>query len=155
MKTLTLFAVLMAALTALPVAAVEDHSQHQAPGHTQLSLDHGHKWATDKPLRDGMTHIRATMAGNLEQIHQDNLTAEQYHALGAAIQQQVSSIIAQCKLDPQADAMLHIVLADLLAGADAMQGKGTMTPASGAHKVVEAMNAYGEYFNHPGWRSLP
>lgn len=155
MKTVTLLAFLVAAAAALPVAAVEDHSQHQASDHTQLSLDHGRKWATDKPLREGMTHIRATMAGKLKQIHQDQLTAEQYHALGAAIQQQVSAIIAQCKLDPKADAMLHIVLADLLAGADAMQGNGAMTPASGAHQVVEAMNAYGNYFNHPGWRSLP
>jgi hypothetical protein len=155
MKNLPLLAALLAVATALPVAAVEDHQQHQAADHTRLSLDHGRQWATDKPLRDGMTHIRATMASKLEQIHRDKLTAEQYHAMGATIQQQVSTIIAQCKLDSKADAMLHIVLADLLAGADAMQGKGAMTPASGAHKVVEAMNAYGEHFNHPGWRSLP
>lgn len=155
MKHTTIFAGLLALAVALPVAAVEDHSQHQTGDHTQLSLDHGRKWATDKPLRDGMTQIRTSMASQLEPIHQDKMTPEQYHTLGASIQQHVSTIIAQCKLDPKADAMLHIILADLLAGADAMQGKGNMSAAAGAHKVVEALNAYGEYFNHKGWRSLP
>lgn len=155
MKHTTILAGLLALAAALPVAAIEDHSQHQTGDHAQLSLDHGRKWATDKPLRDGMTQIRASMASQLEPIHQDKMTPEQYNALGAGIQQHVSTIITQCKLDPKADAMLHIILADLLAGAEAMQGKGNMSAAAGAHKVVEALNAYGEYFNHKGWRSLP
>lgn len=154
-KTTTLFAAMIAVAVALPAAAVEDHSQHQAAAHAQLSLDHGRKWNTDKPLRDGMTQIRTAMASNLEQIHQGKLTAEQYSSLGTSVQQQVNTIITQCKLDPKADAMLHIILADLLAGADAMQGKGQLAPDAGAHKVVEALNAYGNYFKHPGWRSLP
>ncbi len=155
MKHTTMLAGLVALAVALPVAAVEDHSQHQAGEHAQLSLDHGRKWATDQPLRDGMSQIRASMASQLEPIHRDEMTPEQYRALGASIQQQVATIITQCKLEPQADVMLHIILADLLAGADAMQGKGHMSSAAGAHKVVESLNAYGEYFNHKGWRSLP
>ena len=155
MKIVTVLAAAIALATALPLAAAEDHQHHHSADHGQLSLDHGHKWSTDKPLRDGMTQIRTTMASKLEQIHHGKLTAEQYNALGSTVQQQVSTIVAQCKLEPDADAMLHIVLADLLAGADAMQGKGGMKPDAGAHKVVEALNAYGQYFNHPSWRSLP
>lgn len=155
MKIATIFATALALAAAFPVTAVEDHQQHQAADHGQLSLDHGRKWSTDKPLRDGMTQIRAAMASKLELIDQGKLTAEQYNALGSTIQLQVSTIIAQCKLEPKADAMLHTILADLLAGADAMQGKGGMKPDAGAHKVVEALNAYGQYFYHPSWRSLP
>ena len=155
MKITTILAALIAVVAASPLTAAEDHQQHQAPAHLQLSLDHGRKWSTDEPLRAGMEKIRSSMARDLEQIHKGQLTADQYRALGTSIQQQVTTIINQCKLDPQADAMLHIVISDLLSGADAMQGKGEMPPISGAHKVVEALNAYGDYFNHPGWRSLP
>lgn len=155
MKLTTILAALIAVAAVSSLAATEEHQQHQAPAHLQLSLDHGRKWATDEPLRAGMENIRSSMAGNLERIHNGKLTSERYHALGTAIQQQVTTIITQCKLDPQADAMLHIVISDLLSGADAMQGKGDMAPASGAHKVVKALNAYGDYFNHPGWLSLP
>ncbi len=155
MKILTIITAAIAITGAVTVGAAEVHQQHQAADHMQLTLDHGRKWATDKPLRDGMVQIRTSMADSLQQIHQGKFSAEQYRSLGTAIQQQVSTIIAQCKLEPRADAMLHIVLADLLAGADAMQGKGGTEPAAGAERVISALNAYGNYFNHPGWRSLP
>lgn len=155
MKIAIFLAALISAAAALPLAAVEDHQQHQTSNHMALSLDHGRKWATDEPLRAGMTQIRSAMADNLEKIHKGELTTNQYRDLGTAIQHRISTIITQCKLDPRADAMLHIIIADLITGADAMTGKGDMAPATGAHKVVEAMNAYGEYFNHPGWRGLP
>lgn len=155
MKTTPILAAMMAVIVALPVAAADEHQHQQASDHVQLSLDHGRKWPTDKPLRSGMTQIRSSLADHLDRIHQDKLSSAEYQTMGRAIQQQVSTIISQCKLEPQADAMLHIVLTDLLAGADAMQGKGNMTPAAGAHKAVEALNAYGNYFNHSGWRSLP
>jgi hypothetical protein len=50
--------------------------------------------------------------------------------------------------------MLHLVVADLLAGADVMQGKAKGQAAEGAHKVVVAANSYGRYFDHPGWKAL-
>jgi hypothetical protein len=102
-----------------------------------------------------MEQIHATMASNLAQIHSGELSTAEYHALAAAIQQQVTVILAQCRLKPEADANLHIIITDLLSGADTMQGKDGAAPVFGAHQVVESMHAYGEYFDHPGWRSLP
>jgi hypothetical protein len=51
--------------------------------------------------------------------------------------------------------MLHLVIADMLAGADAMSGKDRKaTRQAGAVQVVQALDSYGEYFDHPGWRNL-
>jgi hypothetical protein len=50
--------------------------------------------------------------------------------------------------------MLHLIVADLVAGADVMQGKTPGERAEGAHRVVTAVNAYGRYFNHAGWKPL-
>lgn len=149
-------AILLIAVAITPPAiAAEDHRTHPSSTHTQLSLNHGSKWATDEPLRTGMTNIRTSLTGQLQQIHNGEMSADDYSTLGTAVHTEITIIIAQCKLEPQADAMLHIILSGLLAGADAMQGKGEITPASGAHKIIESLNAYGEYFNHPGWTRLP
>ncbi len=146
---------LIAVAITAPAIAAEDHRTHPSSAHAQLSLNHGSKWATDEPLRTGMTKIRTSLTGKLPLIHSGEMSAADYSTLGTAVHSEITTIIAQCKLDPQADAMLHIVLSGLLAGANAMQGKGEITPASGAHKIIESLNAYGEYFNHPGWTRLP
>jgi len=153
----TLLATALVAAFALgagaPAFAADPH-QHAAGAPTKLMLDHGKKWATDEPLRKGMDEIRALMVGKLDAIHKAKLTPAEYKALGAAVEQQVAGIVAQCKLAPEADAMLHLVVADLLAGTDVMQGKAKGQPAQGAHKVVTAANSYGRYFDHPGWKGV-
>jgi hypothetical protein len=63
--------------------------------------------------------------------------------------------VQNCKLEPEADAQLHIVIAELLAGAEAMQGKEPgVARRAGAKRVVKALNAYGEHFEHAGWKRL-
>lgn len=130
--------------------AAHDHAAHSG----RLQLDHGRKWATDEPLRANMRAMRSVLAERIPAIRHGKLVPEDYRTLGAAVEQHVGRIVAECRLAPEADAMLHIVVADLVAGADAMQGKSATAPAAGAHKVVEALNAYGRHFRHPGWRSL-
>ena len=52
----------------------------------------------------------------------------------------VGGIVANCKLDPKADAMLHLVIADIGAGTDAMAGKDPKTrPALGLVRVAQAV----------------
>ena len=101
-----------------------------------------------------MGEIRALLAPQLGPIHAGRLPSADYQALGAAVEQKVAAIVAECKLPPDADAMLHLIVADLVAGADIMQGKTDGKPAEGAHKVVTAANAYGRYFDHAGWKPL-
>jgi hypothetical protein len=153
----TLIAALAAALVALgashPALAADAHS-HAAGAPPKLALDHGKKWTTDAPLRQRMGEIRALMAAQIEPIHQGKLTATQYAALGAAVEGKVAAIVAECRLPPEADAMLHLIVADLVAGADVMQGKAAGEPADGARKVVTAANAYGRYFDDAGWKPL-
>jgi hypothetical protein len=63
-------------------------------------------------------------------------------------------MVANCKLDPEADANLHIILEQILEGAEALQGKEKKNPRAGANRVVAALNDYGKYFDHPGWKKL-
>ena len=136
-----------------PALAADSH-QHAAGEPTTLTLDHGKKWATDAPLRKSMLEIRAALAAKQEGIHKGTLTPADYKGLGTAIEAQVATIVAECKLEPAADANLHVIVAELIAGADAMQGKSTTRPAKGAVQAVQSVNRYGEYFDHPGWKAL-
>jgi hypothetical protein len=116
-------------------------------------LNQGKRWVTDAPLRRHMGDIRALVSDKLQPIRAGKLSPADYQALGAAIEGKVGAIITDCKLPPDADAMLHLIVADLLAGADVMQGKAG-DAAEAAHKVVEAVNNYGTYFDHPGFAPL-
>jgi hypothetical protein len=153
----TLLAAAMVAAVALvagvPTYAADPHA-HSAGEPAKLVLDHGKKWTTDEPLRKNMGEIRAALAAKGAGIHAGTLTPDDYKALGALVEARVATIVAECKLDPAADANLHLIVAELVAGADAMQGKSQATPGAGAVQAVRAVNEYGRYFDHPGWKPL-
>ncbi|MES2295822.1 MAG: hypothetical protein V4582_02215 [Pseudomonadota bacterium] len=131
-----------------------EHADHHAHGSGKLALDHGKKWQTDDTLRAGMEALRASFAAQHPAIDAETLSADQYKRLGELTEKSVAQIVAKCKLAPEGDAMLHHVIADMLAGADAMQGKSKEKPNAGARAVVHALMGYGQYFEHPGWKGL-
>lgn len=148
-------AALAAALVFGPAPfALAQHGHGDAHAPSQLTLDHGKRWTTDAPLRRHMGDIRTTMAANLERIHAGTLPAAEYAKIGATVEGKVGSIIADCKLPPEADAMLHVIVADLVAGADIMQGKAQGDRAAGAHKVVTALDGYARYFDDAAFEPL-
>lgn len=130
------------------------HDAHSGHGPAKLSLDHGKRWPTDAPLRKSMKTLRTAFAERLHAIHKGDLSAAEYKILGEMTGKEIGNIVAQCKLVPEADAMLHLVIADMMAGADIMIGNANGKPRTGAHKVVSALNNYGRYFDHPRWADL-
>lgn len=137
------------------IAANDAHEHGHGAQEAKLVLDHGKKWRTDAPLREGMDKIRGAIAKDVKAIHANKATPAQYEALAAKVNAEVAGIVQNCKLEPEADAQLHIVVAELLAGAEAMQGKEKgVKPRAGAERVAKALNAYGEHFEHAGWKRI-
>ena len=136
------------------VYAADEHAAQHGHGAAALSLDHGRQWPTDAPLRRGMDTLRSAFAPRLGAIHAGELSSAEYKALGELTEKTVGDIVAQCKLGPKADAMLHVIIADLMSGAHIMMGQAGGEPRAGAHTVVSALNSYGQYFDHPGWAGL-
>jgi hypothetical protein len=128
--------------------------KHAAGEPNKLMLDHGKKWASDEALRRNMNEIRAALAAKAAAIHKGTLTTEDYKALGTLVEARVANIVTACKLEPAADENLHLIVAELSAGADAMQGKAKATPTAGAVQTVGAVNQNGLYFQHPGWKPM-
>jgi hypothetical protein len=142
------------AMAATPAAPAGAHAHDGAHG-TKLRLDHGRKWATDAPLREGMTRIRALVAPQVAGTHGGTIGAAEYAALAAKVEVEVGNIVTNCKLPPEADAALHVVLGQLAEGTGTMAGRTPgAQPRKGLLQVVAAVNEYGRYFEHPGWKPI-
>lgn len=110
----------------------------------ELQLNAGKKWNTDQPLREGMERIRrlvsaANPAGSPSDME----------ALAKGVQQQVNYLVANCKLPPAADETLHVMITDLLEGADLVTKKND--PQRGIAVMRKAVETYPKYFDHAGW----
>lgn len=143
------------AATALAATEPATHQHGHGAAPAELTLNAGQKWTTDAPLRSGMEHIRNALAAALPDIHRNTLSDTQYAALANTVSGEVHGIVVNCKLEPQADAQLHLIIADMLQGVEAMAGK---TPQSsrqeGAVQVVGALEKYSAFFDHPHWTPI-
>lgn len=141
----TALAITVALAFAAPLAYGQaGHDHGHAAGEAKLVLNQGKKWPTDAPLRQGMESIRAALGSGMK-----------YGALATKVNTEVAGIVQNCKLEPAADAQLHLVIADILAGVEAMEGKVKgETRREGAEKIARALQAYGEHFDHAGWKHL-
>lgn len=62
------------------------------------------------------------------------------------------SSVARCKLAPEVDAQLHLVLAQLFEGIATMRQEGR--GMTGVVKVLRGLKSYAETFEHPGWKPV-
>ena len=140
-------------LVVLPAAGwAQDAHSHGAAAETILSLNQGQKWETDEPLRTGMSSILDAFAAVLEDVHGDKLDAAQYARLAEGVELNVNYVVENCKLPEKPDEQLHLVLEHMFEGIEQM--KAPDGGRNGAIAIVEALNAYGEHFDHPAWQPL-
>lgn len=152
-------------ITALPLSlshaeinahahADEAHQQHNETEIT-LQLNNGDQWQTDAPLRKAMATLRSDLHPLVLDVNERSLSADRYAAIAASVNDQVTYMIDNCELEDQADAQLHVIIAELMAGAALMQGdKHGQARSDGAIRVVEALNSYATYFNDPTFEKL-
>ena len=155
MKSLAIALALAAtfAIAPLPARAADPHHHGPDASAASLKLDNGKKWGTDEPLRRGMASIRETVHGAPAPLHKGTAKPEAYAEVGNRVEADVGRIVKECKLPPEADAQLHIVIADVIAGADAMKGaKDAKAGRAGLIQVDRALTAYAKHFDHPGWK---
>lgn len=128
-------------------AAIDDHNHGDVP--FELQLDNGQKWAIDAPLSKAMGEIGQAMRESLQAIHEDRLPAADYLPLARQVNDGVAYIVANCQLPPAADAQLHVIIAQLMAGAEKMAGHSADAPRAGAVQIIGALDAYAQYFDDP------
>lgn len=144
--------ILGSVFAAAPASAAEGH-RHDS--HAVLKLNEGAKWQTDDALRTGMERIRTAVAHAIPEVHAGRYDAAQYRTLGETVERQVAYIVQNCKLQPDADAALHAIIAEIGKGLDVITTRsGGGRRADGVIHLARALDDYAAHFEHPGWKRL-
>lgn len=112
----------------------------------------GERWATDEPLRASMLKIRAGVEETMPAYQSGALNANQAQSLGATVEESVTYMIQNCKLEPEPDAALHVLIGRMLTASEAMK----KDPASqaGLPQLMGVLHDYAATFDHPDWQPL-
>lgn len=143
-KPLLLATLLCAGTWANGLPAQEHAHEHAHAAHAQAAAD-GVLHATDAPLRAGMLKLR-----DLIQAPRPG-DAAAAKTLADGIDAEVQQLFAQCKLEPDADAALHGVLALLLEGAAGLRADAADDAAW--DKLQQALKLYPQRFDDAQFRA--
>lgn len=127
--------------------ATPEHVQ-KGESHPALHLDQGQPWPTDVALVEGMERVRDAVS---DAAARSALDTEAAAALARAVRGEVDFLIANCRLEPDADATLHVFLAQLLSAAAALEKNPAA--AGGLPQLRQTLREYPHYFAHPGWQA--
>lgn len=149
--TIAAMPLLLWAAMAAPLARAQDGHQHPAPDPAAAPTMPIQRWDTDVPLRIGMGKIR-TVVDALQHYEHGHIKPGHVVLLATQIQGHVAYLVANCKLEPQADAALHVIIVALGSGAQAL--KDDPTNSSAIASMRQALQRYPRQFNDPGWTSV-
>lgn len=147
-------------------AAAPLHDHGRAGGSPMLMADSGSKWVADTTLSRAMTSIHGAVHAEFAHVAalDDTLAGKEltrkalrskYLALAKKINDEVAYMIGNCRLEPEADARLHLVITDLNEGVAAMEGQDEYgSRRDGVVKVMDALDKYAGYFDDPGFMSV-
>lgn len=140
---------LMTNASLINVQASQDHDHAHHEEAQGMQLNHGQKWEIDKPLALGMQNISEVIHASLDAYHHETFSKEAAQKVSKQINEQVSYLITNCDLAPEADATLHVLIAQLVSAAQNI--KAEPLSKDGIPKAVKALNSYPDYFAHEGW----
>jgi hypothetical protein len=132
-------------------ASSESHAAHTRDA-TGPVLPEGQRWATDEPLRASMLKIRAGVEETMPAYQSGALDANQAQSLSATVEQSVEYMIQNCKLEPEPDAALHVLIGRMLTASEAM--KKEAVSQAGWPELLAVLRDYAATFDHPGWKPV-
>lgn len=149
-KTIALSALLMLwAFQAQAEVRSHHHQEETSEKAITLQLDHGKPWGTDASLRQGMERIRKAVSIVHTSSVDGVLSKAEATALSAEIDDSLAFMFEHCRLAPEADTNLHILLERLMHASDSF--KERPSSADGMSEVLRVLENYPRYFAHPEW----
>lgn len=138
---------LLAAFAALPAQA----HRHEAPAATPSpAASAAPRYPADAALRTAMDRVRNAVEA-FEHARHGHMGPEQVRALADHLDAQVAKVFSECRLEPQADASLHVLLGTLLKGSRAMrQDPADFAPVAAMER---ALADYARLFDDPDARA--
>lgn len=138
---------LLFALAGAPVAAQHAH-EHDSPESAEPVAIPAQRWATDAPLREGMSRVHEALKV-LHHYPMGHVSKDMAMDRVQQIKEAGAYMFANCKLPPKPDHALHAILVPLLAAAQKLETDPTdMSQVQAMH---DAVADYPRYFDDPGW----
>ena len=122
-----------------------EHASHAAAAPAATD----EQWPTDAPLREGMTRLQRSVEAALVGDPAQPLGEAEAIQLQKDVEAHVSYLIENCQLPEQADAALHLLLIDLLQGAEALSKAEDRE--QGVQRILAGLHQYPELFAAPHW----
>lgn len=147
----------LAALLFVPLIAASFPTLAQHPHAAPPVQANAHaRFQADVPLSREMAALRSSFAQQLPAIRAGRLDAAGYATLGTEVETRVTTIVRECRLPPDADAVLHAYIGRMLTAAGQMRDAG-LDPAAhrkAALEVIATYNEYGSRFVDSAWAKL-
>lgn len=136
-------AVALSVPCAMPVIAAE------------VSASSARKWATDAVLREGLTEIRSLVLRHHTLITHRRISPDDARRFAADIQREADRTVTGLLLSGEPRDEARRLLAAIDAGAaQVARNAGSIEAVDGLMRIDEALEAYGQRFDHPDWRPL-
>ncbi len=116
---------------------------HQAHFSNTPNSSNSEKFLADEKLNQYMK----TVLLRFDALHEAHSESE-VKDTGLQIKTVVQDIFKNCKLEPDADAAVHPILAEILAGATLLE---SAEKDAGMEKINQALDSYQKTFSHPDW----
>lgn len=122
-----------------------EHSEHSHKNQNgDLKLNNDQKWKSDAPLRKAMSEIKNIIAP-FQGINGQTIAPEQAEKASIMIKEQIDYMVANCKLSTEADTVLHVILGEIISGANDISTPNTLK--QGTKVINNALINYETYFD--------
>ncbi|WP_049780235.1 hypothetical protein [Aromatoleum aromaticum] len=155
--TSSVVAIAAAAAIALIVAPVAPAALREGSSYDGAVQPEGtsQRWRTDAAVRQAMDGLHAAIDANVTQGADGGIAEERLADLGGTLAARTTQLIACCTTPDVSGRHLHMILVEIADGAELMRkGRPVAAQRLGLLRVVQALNLYGDLFDHPGWQRL-
>lgn len=142
----TVFSVILFAGVGLAVPQAGAQHHDHAPAAAAATEAPVQRYATDAVLREEMQGIRKAVEG-LGHYEMGHLEPAMATRLAGEVEERVRTIIANCKLPPDADAALHTIIVPLMQNAGAL--KKNPQDMAAIQPMRDALAQYARQFDDP------
>lgn len=143
-RPMTVLCLLAGLAVALPAAA-HNHALHETPATVPAA-----RFPADAALIDAMDGVRNAVEA-FEHARHGHMGPEQVRSLADHLDTQIARVFRECKLEPQADASMHTILAVIAKANRAM--RETPTEYAPVAAMERALADYARMFDDPKARA--
>lgn len=124
-------------------------------GTSQSALAAGRKWPTDETVRSAMAAIRKATLDTHTLVTHRRMPPPDARRFAETIAKETARARNGALGQPAAKAELEPILRDIMAGAEAVAGRGgEMTAIDGIVRIDSALARYPLHFDDPTWQPL-